>query len=510
MRSWPALVALFLIPAAAWAISNPLLSVPDENAHMTKAVSIWYGQFDGRVAQPGTGARVYRLPALWALQTPCFAFHWDVGPSHCAAPIGTDHHVTDVNSNSGAYPPLYFALVGLPGRLFPRQAGLYLMRLMSALICAGLLAAAVKALQRVMNPGRAVVGVLVAVTPMTLFLAGSVNPSGFEICAGIALWAHLLAVLRHGQLGSKVTRPLLIGLFVSGTAMALTRPLSGPFAGVIVILALASVSWSTLVGLARQRSIQLTVGALTAVCVVALGLSYRTGLFNGVTSGTVIGGIPFPPGANHWAAVLGATPVYLQEMIGLFGWLDTPASNLVVYVWIGMVFALAGASLLVTRLRDNVALLATVAATVFIPVVLQAPLSGSASLIWQGRYILPIAAGIPLLAVMGIERGADRLPDGGRALSTALAVTVGLINVYALFWNLHRYTVGFTNRSLDIFRYGWQPPGGSALWVAVMVAVAAADAAVVITGGRSSPVDDLEPEREPEPDPTPTEDPVPI
>ena len=52
-----------------------------------------------------------------------------------------------------------------------------------------------------MRPGLALAGVLVAVTPMTLFLAGSVNPSGFEIATGIALWAHVLAVARRAEVG---------------------------------------------------------------------------------------------------------------------------------------------------------------------------------------------------------------------------------------------------------------------------------------------------------------------
>ncbi len=500
MRSWPALVALFLIPTAAWAISNPLLAVPDEPAHVTKAVSIWYGQFTGETPKPGTGLRTYRLPAKWDLRTPCYAFHWDQGPTSCGPLMSADGHVTEVSSYAGSYPPLYYALVGWPGRLFASNAGIVLMRLVSALLCSAFLAGAVKALQQAISAAWALVGVLVAATPMTLFLSGSVNPNGFEICTATALWACLLALGRRAEVAGGgrarldgVDRNLLIGAVVAGTACAFTRPLSGPFVGVVVVLAATSVGWSTLRALARSRAVVIGLVALAGLCLVALAFSWATGLFSGVNGGTVIGGIPWPAATSHWSVVVGYTPVYLQEMLGLFGWLDTPISNLVLYGWLGLVFALAAGSLLLSRLRQNLALALTVVATLAIPVVLQAPLNGSGSLVWQGRYILPIAVGIPLLAVLGIGRGVHRLDGGGRSLAVGVAAGAGLLDAYALYWNLHRYTVGFTSHAIDLSRGAWQPHGGWRVWVALMV-VAAAVAVTMVAVGADDPA--AEPARE--------------
>ncbi len=489
MRSWPMLIALFFIPGAAWAISNPMFAVPDETSHVTKAVATWDGQLEGRVTLPGTGVRTYRLPAYWAPVQPCFAFAPNTRPNQCPPFLHGSHRVTDVSTPSGTDPLLYFLLVGWPARLFPDIFGVYVMRLVSALCCAVFLAAAVKALSQAVRPSLAVAGVLVAVTPMTQFLAGSVNASGFETATAIALWAYVLAVARRAETGvTHIPRNLLVGLFVSGSAMALTRPLSGPFAGLIVVLALLSVGWSTLVAMARNRRVQLTIGALALMCVVAVAMVYATGVATGVANGNIRGGSPFPPGANHWTFILGATPAYIQQMIGTFGWLDLPPSNLTLYVWLGLIFALMAGSVMFAKLRQNLALALTVIASIAIPVFLQAPLKGSASLIWQGRYLLPVAAGIPLLALINLDRGAGLVPGLVRRLSLVMSATVGLLSAHALYWNLHRYTVGRSSRTLNILLGKWQPPGGSAIWLVVMVLVAGLGVAVTAASPGTSPL----------------------
>jgi hypothetical protein len=484
LQSWPALILLFFVMAGAWAISNPLFAVPDEPAHVVKAVAVWSGQLGGRDTQPGTGVRTYRLPSFWGRADICFATHPDTTPDACPPSFRGSHAVTDVSTAAGAYPPLYYALVGWPSRLLSSTRAVSLMRLVSALLAAVLLAAAVRALAQAVRPGLALAGVLVAVTPMALFLAGSVNPNGFEIAAAVALWAHVLAVVRRAEDGvATIPRNLLVGMVVSGAALAFTRPLSGPFAGLIVVLALCATGWGTLLAMARQRRVLISFATLTGLCLVALGLVYATGLLGAKAAG----GTPFPVGSEHLAVIVGTGAAYVQQMIGAFGWLDTPPSNLTLYLWLGLVFALVGASLMLTRLRQNLALGLTLAATLALPVILQSPLTGSDSVVWQGRYTLPIAVGIPLLAVLGIDRGAHQIRGLARRLSLVVAATVGLANLDALYWNLHRYTVGLTSRTVDITLGAWQPRGGSVLWLAVMAA-AGVMGVVMVAAAPSRPV----------------------
>ena len=156
MCSWPVLVVLFFIPAAAWAISNPLFAVPDEPAHVTKAVSIWYGELERPQHPPGTGLRTYPPPGLLDAEHPCFAFHADMTPTSARPAAGQPpgdrrgHAVGRLSRRSTSC-----SWVGR-SRLFPNAFGIYLMRLVSALLCAVFLAAAVKALQTggASRPGR--------------------------------------------------------------------------------------------------------------------------------------------------------------------------------------------------------------------------------------------------------------------------------------------------------------------------------------------------------------------
>ncbi len=97
-----------------------------------------------------------------------------------------------VPSPAGRYNPAYYAVVGIPTLVRPGEATVYVMRFLTAAIVACLLTLGVTACRELDDPRWAVVGFAAAVTPMTLFLAGSVNPSAVEIAAALALWATLL------------------------------------------------------------------------------------------------------------------------------------------------------------------------------------------------------------------------------------------------------------------------------------------------------------------------------
>ena len=116
-----------------------------------------------------------------------------------------------------------------------------------------------------------------------------------------------------------------------------------------------------------------------------------------------------------------------------------------------------------------------------------------------------MAAGIPLLALVNLDRGAGLVPGLVRRLSVAMAATVGLLSAHALYWNLHRYTVGRSSQTINILLGKWQPPGGSALWVILMVLVAALGVAVVAAASDTSPLPDPEADDDPAPStPPPT------
>lgn len=69
------------------------------------------------------------------------------------------------------------------------------MRFVSALLCSAMLASALVTAAEWRRRSLAVLGVLAAATPMTLYMGGMVNPSGGEIAAGILVWTAMLSIV---------------------------------------------------------------------------------------------------------------------------------------------------------------------------------------------------------------------------------------------------------------------------------------------------------------------------
>jgi hypothetical protein len=116
-------------------------------------------------------------------------------------------------------------------------------------------------------------------------------------------------------------------------------------------------------------------------------------------------------------------------------------------------------------------LLVLIGLTIVVPVALESAQARSFGYIWQGRYTLPLAAGIPLLAAAMARDTLERM--GGRLV----AILVGLLltaHFLAFVWTLRRYAVGINGWFDDDL--AWQPP------VAAVALVAAFAAALVAYG----------------------------
>ena len=132
--------AVFGLLGMLWALASPVFSVPDENAHATKAIAQLRGQVIGYTL-PGVKHLVVDLPPGYEY-TPdmlCFATHSEV-PASCAVELGDPGGQDWFNTWVGAYNPVYYYLVGWPSLLFDGNAGVYAMRIASSLLGAALLA----------------------------------------------------------------------------------------------------------------------------------------------------------------------------------------------------------------------------------------------------------------------------------------------------------------------------------------------------------------------------------
>jgi hypothetical protein len=152
-------------------------------------------------------------------------------------------------------------------------------------------------------------------------------------------------------------------------------------------------------------------------------------------------------------------------MIGVVGWLDVPVPTVTYYGWMAIVFMLLGVGLFLGRRPYVVVLVGLVLLTVVIPIVFEAANAHSLGYVWQGRYTLPLAAGIPLVAAGAVVNGylTDRMH---RRVATVIPVVLVIAEFAIFFQALRRYTVGLRGTFLP-FGGKWHPPFGT---VAISVA----------------------------------------
>lgn len=487
-RLWLVSFALFCALAGSWSAASPIGSSPDEHAHFIRAAAVARGQISGpQVMVPHTVAGIegqfaeagVRLPE-WYGNLPavheCYAWKQS-RPASCAPPLGTSEKTVQTTTAAGRYHPAYYLATGWPSLLVDGPKGLYLMRFVSALLCAALLASAVVTAAEWRRRSLAVLGVLAAATPMTLYMAGMVNPSGGEIAAGILVWTALLAIVLSPD--PRLLNRRLARLGVGGLVLINIRPLGLIwFAGAVVFCVLLTQRRGVLGPVLRRKALWMWTALLGLATAGALYWAAkhpdnsRISIPDTLTAGVAA------------KRTMGNTDWYVKQMIGFFGWLDTPAPALVYMVWMAVLATLAVLALVFGRKRDVVALLGMLAAIVLVPVAAQASEAERIGMVWQGRYLLPFAVGLPLMAVLVC---ATRAPGPGfpwRRLVGFAVVGLAVANAASFYWTLRRFAVG-TKGSWVATHAHWAPPGGWVLWTGVYTAAALAVVVVALMSDRA-------------------------
>jgi hypothetical protein len=99
------------------------------------------------------------------------------------------------------------------------------------------------------------------------------------------------------------------------------------------------------------------------------------------------------------------------------------------------------------------------AVVVIVPIVIESAAYGDAGgLSWQGRYTLPIAVGVPILAAFALattERGRQLV---SRRFLLVTGVVLAVAQAFAFAQNLRRYTVGYDG-AVQFWKHpDWTPP----------------------------------------------------
>ncbi|HET9547612.1 MAG TPA: DUF2142 domain-containing protein [Desertimonas sp.] len=443
--------------ALCWIVLTPPGAGADEQGHLVRSGALARGHLDG--SDIGSARfEGFDLPSTYAVPDPdCYAFRPAVPVSCAAEPADSDATLT-LPSSADEYPIWGHLPGGLLSRL-PGPAPIWWARIGGAAIAVALLAGAFRLVAADRPLG--VAAVLVALTPMAWSIFGVVSPSAMAISGAVALWTGLLftdprpaetagwitafgwAALalprRDGLIWACVALVVALG-YRQRTTSDWWRSLGlGPRC-VIAVSTIVTVGW----GLTNDSRISRLVALAPLIVVAAETVRWwwrtqattpRRRLATLVVLGTAgcvaaAGVIAKRPGGwdrDLTVRVIGETGNNLVEAIGVLGWLDTVPPAAALALSVGAVGVLGAASLLAEGKAMSWAT-ALLLATIVASWVFELYGGNTTGTYWQGRYSLPLLAGIPLLL------GTAKVPAAVAARVARCAGIVALVVVNVVAW----------------------------------------------------------------------------
>lgn len=482
------LLAAYGLLAVAWLFGNPPGAAPDEPAHYVKALGAGGGDIFGRrlsTTLTATSAgvapsltispenlkflqaddRVVRIPprltppGAWG----CTAFR-EFDSAGCLTRRGPTPPVAELPTYVGTFPPFTYILPGVVMRLSGDPvAALYLGRLVFAAGAFLLLAVALFTLRDPKSPSLSVAGWLLVVTPMVVFLGAQLSSSALEITAGICYFSALVRLCRPDA----ESRTAWLALIGSGIVLSQCRAFGPMWILLGLLLPVSLLGPRDSLRMLGRTSRRIRVGLAALAGAFALGVAWD--LFVQ----------PSHPAsaASVLSAVIPALlsfPETVAELIGVFGWNDTPAPRPAIAIWGLMIVATIGVALLRSRRRQrqtlDLALIGGSALALVIAAALVLPHGYSL----QGRYVLPGAVAIPLMAADFLYLNRQRIPSWiPTFVSRAAPPLLALAQLLAWYANARRYAVGAEGSWLFLGHNQWEPPFGWGPWLATAVVGAA-------------------------------------
>ena len=470
-----------------WSFATPVGANQDEPAQLVKAASVARGEIVGsvptgkmtiRAARWGLGScqivalapicdkavTVVTVPQSFAdLWFPCYRL-FVVEPAGCGRGLDESNRDAMATTYVGHYPPLYYAIVGLPSLVWNGDSAVYLMRVVSGLLSAIFIGLAF-ALAAIWSRSQSLVLALgLAATPMVVIFGAEVNPSGLEMSTAICVWTGgLILVLERGR---RTPVSLVMGTACAAVVMVLSRGLSPLWLAVVTAFLVALSPRSPLL-LFRPRRVHMPAGA-----VVAAGLAAVTYIV--IAHGLAV----YPVGEQIPAAtsesriielVLGRTGRIMNEFVGTVGWNEESPPLLVTALWVLPASAILSLGLVTSLRRHAAIILGLITASLLIPAMLMVSQARSHGIIWQARDGFPLYAGILLVpgavagrawAVQTSESSSDIKARMQSRFALLVASCIGVVQLGDFVWALRRYTVGLGMTVNPFARVpgGWSPP----------------------------------------------------
>ncbi len=465
---------------AIWVLVMPPFAGSDEYDHAYRAAAAARGEWgvDPVVATRGTGAFL-KVPTdvVEAARSECQYLKYTKDSDCIGTPAG-DKRV--VASGAGRYHPLFYAVIGTAAKPFDGTAALYAMRIATALLAAGFVAMAALAASTWARSRWPYLGIAVACTPVAIYSSAIAAPNGVEMMSALALWMSLIGLLLAPP---EHIRRLAVFAGVSGAVLATLRPL-GPLwclvAFAVVLLAVRPQQDRIRTLLRRP----IVLGAAALVMVSALQATAWVLAVDALKLG-VEKEIHTTLGFRIGAAAT-QLPAWVLQAIAAFPLRDD-ASHPAVYACYLILFgvvATLGIRYGTTRARIAIGLV--VATVLLFPYLTTVQSWDQYRGAWQGRYGLPVAMGIVLLAAHALDRAGRDLRGPMRMLLFLLFVTAQTIApAYALQLEVRE--------SPQVDSSSWVQPS-----LLLTIVVAAASSALMWWGAFGQPVPARERRRAPD------------
>lgn len=470
----------------AWVLGNPVGSAPDEGQHYLKALAVRAGEPAGdRVAQPPSASDTRK--EAWVKRT---ARSVDVPAG--LSPTGLDCNAGNARRSAGCQEgvvpppgpstrlttvgtaqPTTYLVPGILARFADNPVtAIQLGRLGSAALSLGMVWVAVALLWDRSLGGLSIVGLVAAVTPMVIFLTSSLTASGPEVAAGVCFFAALLRMTR----GSTPPPWLWVGLGVSGVLLAASRTLGPLWVAVDVVVVVAAHGLQRTWHVVRPAGSRAFWASSAVVLAVTLSMGWEI--------------VVQPHGSLDSVALrdtlrlsYGDLHRVLGELVGVFGSLDAVMPAYAYALWWVMLAVLCVAALWVGRWRQRVVMVALAAGIIPLTLGIAALNLAQTGFGMQGRYVLPLAVGLPLLAGEVLVR----CPPGQRPvrsehlslerLLVPFALVAGGVQTVAWYANARRSAIGTDGSWWFISSSEWAPRTG---WYPMLALAALAPAIALV------------------------------
>jgi len=492
LASGPLLVvAAICLLGAAWIVANPPGYTPDEPAHFVKAVGVGEGEWAGRPGAYGIGPGFGPLQLQW-INRAARVFHVPdrIAPDWFACSLFQPHQSAGCLSHRasnrggsrltyvGTYEPfLYYPAGFVMNRATSAHEALIFGRAVNGGIALALMSAAAFVLWRPGEKGLPLLGLVGAVSPMVIFVASGLAPSGPELGAAVCVVAVVCRLSRPGPASPGVW--LVLG--AAGAVLALSRSL-GPF----FLLAHAAL----LVLLLGPRQVFLTLrsgrwwsAAALAAIVAGVAANAAWGLVvqphPPLDVGAVLGWIPHS---------LGDLREVLRQDVGSFGWADVNMPKAAYAAWTALELVLVAAAFVVGSRRQRLVLAAVIGGCLAATVMIDAAVIHPTHFPMYGRYALPLLVAVPLVAGETVRANHVRVRAiWARVLAGGVMTVAASVQLVGFYANARRYAVSNDGPVWFLGRSQWSPPGGWGPWVATAVLAALALVAHAIVASRHDP-----------------------